>query len=322
MANAYRKIYKEIKKHKTIVIARHIGADPDALGSQFALKELIINKFPDKKVYAIGNPSNRFKFMGVLDKIEEIDYANALLIVLDTPDIKRIDGARVSDYKTVIKIDHHPIVDNFGNIEVIRDDASSTSQLILEFIFRNRLNITENIAKNLYTGIVSDTGRFMHSYTSHETFELVTKMLKQTNLDFTSIYESLYMRPLAEIRFQGYIYENMEITENGLGYIKISEELLKDYGVDSASSGNIISELKYIDEIVTWVFLTEDKKSNLIRANIRSRGPIINEVATIYGGGGHKFASGARLTSWDQAENLINDLDEIVKKYQEQQNNN
>lgn len=320
MANIYRKIYKEIKKHQTIIITRHIGADPDALGSQFALKELILNKFPNKNVYAIGNPSNRFKFMGGLDKPESIDCSNSLLIVLDTPDIKRIDGARVSDYKTVIKIDHHPIVDKYANIELVDETSSSTSQLILEFIFKNRLSITQSIAKNLYIGIVSDTGRFMHSYTSSKTFELVTKMLKKTNLDFTSTYEPLYMRPLPEFRFQGYIYENMEITENGLAYIKITEDLLKEYGVDSASSGNIISELKCIDEIVVWVFLTEDKKSNLIRANIRSRGPIINEVAAIYGGGGHKFASGARLTSWSQADNLINDLEKIAENYRKEQN--
>ena len=124
------------------------------------------------------------------------------------------------------------------------------------------------------------------------------------------------MRPLSEIRFQGYIYENMEVTENGVAYIKITEELLKEYEVDSASSGNIISELKCIDEILIWIFLTEDKKSNLIRANIRSRGPIINEIAAVYGGGGHKFASGARLTSWNQADNLIKDLELIAEEFQ------
>lgn len=320
MANIYRKIYKEIKKHNTIVIARHIGADPDALGSEFALKELILNKFPNKNVYAIGNPSNRFKFMGELDKPESIDYSNSLLIVLDTPDIKRIDGAKVTDYKTVIKLDHHPIVDTYANIELVDNNASSTSQLILEFIFKNRLKLTNNIAKNLYIGIVSDTGRFMHDYTSARTFELVTKMLKKTNLNFTSIYSPLYMRPLAEFRFQGYIYENMEVTENGLAYIKITDELLKEFEVDSASSGNIISELTCIDGILVWIFLTEDKKSNLIRANIRSRGPAINEIASIYGGGGHKLASGARLVSWGQADDLIKDLDKVTKQYKEEQN--
>lgn len=315
MSNIYKKIYKEIKKYHSIIITRHIGADPDALGSQFALKEIIQNKFPKKKVYAIGNPSNRFKFMGNLDKTEEIDTKNSLLIVLDTPDIKRIDGAKPGDYQTVIKIDHHPFVDEFATVELIDDNASSTSQLILEFILKNRLKLTTSIAKNLYTGIVSDTGRFMHSYTSSKTFELVTKLLNKTNLDFTSLYEPLYMRPLSEIRFQGYIYQNMEVTENGLAYIKITEEMLKEFEVDSASSGNIISELKCIDEILVWVFLTEDKKSNLIRANIRSRGPEINEIAAIYGGGGHKYASGARLISWNQADNLIEDLDKLTEKY-------
>lgn len=316
MPNIYRKIYKEIKKYNSIVIARHIGADPDALGSQFALKELILNKFPNKTVYAIGNPSNRFKFMGALDKIEEIDTKNTLLIILDTPDIKRIDGINnYKDYAYTIKIDHHPVVDKFANIELIDESASSTSQLILEFIFKNYLKLNPEIAKNLYTGIVSDTGRFMHNYTTERTFYLVNKLIKKTNLNFTSLYEPLYMRPLTEIRFQGYIYENMEVTENGLAYIKITDELLKEYEVDSASAGNIISELKYINQILVWIFLTEDKKSNIIRANIRSRGPIINEIAAIYGGGGHKYASGARLTSWNQVDSLIEDLDKITKEY-------
>ena len=315
MANIYKKIYKKIKKYDKIVIARHIGADPDALGSQFALKELILNKFPKKQVYAIGNPSNRFKFMGTLDKIEDEEKKGVLLIVLDTPDIKRIDGVRLEEYEYIIKIDHHPFVDSFANIELIDDSASSTSQLILELVFKNRLKLTNSIARNLYAGIVSDTGRFMHNYTTGRTFELVNKMLKKTELDFTPLYEQLYIRPLSEIRFQGYIYENMEVTENGVAYIKITEDLLKEYEVDSASSGNIISELKFIDEILIWIFLTEDKKSNLIRANIRSRGPVINEIAAIYGGGGHKLASGARLTSWNQADNLIKDLEIIAEKY-------
>lgn len=313
MRNIYKRIYKEIKKYDSVVIVRHIGADPDALGSQFALRELIKNKFPNKEVYAIGNPSNRFKFMGSLDKVEEINTDNTLLIVLDTPDIKRIDGVDINDYKNIIKIDHHPVVDNYANIEYVDDTSSSTCQLILEFALVNRLKITDSVAKNIYLGIVSDTGRFMHSYTSGRTFELVNILLKKSNLDFTNLYEALYMRPLNEVRFQGYIYENMEVTDNGLAYIKITDSMLKEYGVDSASAGNIISELKCIDEILIWVFFTEDKKSNLIRANIRSRGPAINEIAAIYGGGGHKLASGARLVSWEQAENLIDDLDEVLK---------
>lgn len=311
--NIYRRIYKEIKKYNNIIIARHIGPDPDALGSQFALKELIKNKFPNKKVYAIGNSPAKFRFFGNLDKIDELEIDdNYLLIVLDTPDIKRIDGIDdVKKYKTIIKIDHHPVIDNYESISLIDESSSSTCQLILELIFKNYLKLDNSIAEKIYMGIVSDTGRFMHAYTTKKTFKLVTKLLYKTNIDFTSLYSSLYIRPISEVRFQGFIFENIELTDNGVGYIKITDDILKEYGVDTASAGNIISELNFIDEIKVWIFLTEDKKNNQIRANIRSKGPIINEVASKYGGGGHKYASGARLSDWEKADLLINDLDEI-----------
>ena len=316
MNNSFKAVAKMIKKYNNIVIARHIGADPDALGSQLALREMIKNMYPNKKVLAIGNPSSRFKFMGTLDKCDDITEPT-LLIVLDTPDIKRIDGAILDDYDYVIKIDHHPVVDDFANLSIVMEDASSTAQILLELFFANRFKITESIARLLYLGVISDTDRFLHDYTSVKTFALVAKLLEETNIDFTSLYAPLYMRPLAEIRFQGYIYQNMEITENGLAYIKITDDLLKEYGVDSASAGNMINDLKFVNEIITWAFFTEDKKSNLIRVNIRSRGPYINEIASKYNGGGHKYASGARLTSPKQIDDLIEDLDQAALKYKE-----
>lgn len=316
MNNSFKAVAKMIKKYNNIVIARHIGADPDALGSQLALREMIKNMYPNKKVLAIGNPSSRFKFMGTLDRVDDITEPT-LLIVLDTPDIKRIDGAILDDYDYVIKIDHHPVVDDFANLSIVMEDASSTAQILLELFFANRFKITESIARLLYLGVISDTDRFLHDYTSVKTFALVAKLLEETNIDFTSLYAPLYMRPLAEIRFQGYIYQNMEITLNGLAYIKITDDLLKEYGVDSASAGNMINDLKFVNEIITWAFFTEDKKSNLIRVNIRSRGPYINEIASKYNGGGHKYASGARLTSPKQIDDLIEDLDQAALKYKE-----
>ena len=136
-------------------------------------------------------------------------------------------------------------------------------------------------------------------------------------INFTSLYESLYCKPLNEVKLQGYIYQNMTVTENGVAYIKITDALIKEFGIDSASAGNMINNLNYVNEILVWIFLSEDVKSNVIRANIRSRGPVINEVASHYGGGGHKFASGARLADWDLADKLISSLDELTKKYLE-----
>lgn len=314
----FKEILRQIKKYNNIVIARHIGADPDALGSQFALKELIENNFKNKKVYAVGAIASKFRFMGNTDKTDDLDYSKSLLIVLDTPDKKRIDGVEeIEKFPTIIKIDHHPFIEKFSenSIEYIESNASSASQLIFKFALESKLKLTQKAAENIYMDIVGDTDRFLHDYTSLETFELVTKLLKMTKIKFTKLYELLYSRPLSEIKFQGYIYQNLKLTENNVAYIKLTDDILKKFEVDSASAGNMINELKFVQEILIWVFFSEDTKTNLIKANIRSRGPAINEVAAKYGGGGHIYASGARLKNWEESEQLIKDLDEVSKKY-------
>ena len=315
--NIYKQVFEKIKEYDNVVIARHIGADPDALGSQFALKNIILELFPDKKVYAVGNPASRFKFFGSQDKIDNLNTNKSLCIVLDTPDIKRIDGADINNFEFVIKIDHHPIIDKYANIEIIDDNACSSSQLILEFVYENNISLSESCAEKLFLGIVGDTDRFLHDYTSPRTFELVTRLLKDTNIDFTKLYGYLYQRPIAEVRFEGYIYQNLTLTENGVAYVKLTDKLMKEYGVDSAAAGNMINDLKFVNEITVWVFLSEDIKSNLIRANIRSVGPYVNDIATKYCGGGHKYASGVKLKSWEEADKLIKDLDIITKEYKQ-----
>lgn len=313
--NVYKRIYSKIKKYDKIIIARHVGPDPDALCSQIALRDSILNTFPNKKVYAVGSPATKFRFLGNLDKIDENIYEKSLLIVLDVPDKKRVDGVDPEKFECKIKIDHHPLVDDYCDIEHIDDTASSTCQLILELLFKTRLKLNIEIAKTLYLGIVSDTNRFLYFYTSSKTFELVSKMMKKTGLTVDGIYDELYMRPLKEIKFQGFISNNMTVTENGLAYIKITDETLKEYEVDAATPGNMINNFNYVDEVIVWVFMSEDKNNNYIRTSIRSRGPIINEVASHYNGGGHIYASGCRFSSFDETEAFITELDEVCKNY-------
>ena len=315
--NLYKRIYKEIKKYDTIVLARHIGADPDALGSELGLKEIIKNKFPKKNVYAVGSPASKFKYIGSLDKFEEEMYNDSLLIVLDTPDRKRIDGVDPSRFKSSIKIDHHPFVDKTCDIEWIDDSSSSASQLVLELVYNTKLELTKEAAEMLYYGIVSDTNRFLYYYTTPKTFNLVSRLIKDTKIDFTKLYENMYLRPLKEVKFQSFISTNMTVTENGLAYMKITDDMLKEYNVDAATAGNLVTNFNYIDEIIVWVIFTEDLANSNIRASIRSRGPIINEVATHYNGGGHIYASGARLKTFEETDLLINELDEVCKKYKE-----
>lgn len=311
----FNKIYRKIKKYNTIVIARHVGADPDALASQIALRDSIKKTFPKKNVYAIGYPASKFKYLGNLDKFQESMYENSLLIVTDTPDKKRIDGADPDRFEYSIKIDHHPFIEKTCKLELIDDTASSASQLVIELIFKSGLKLDKNIAGKLYIGLVADTNRFLFSYTTDKTFSLVSKLVNKTNLNFGPLYDNLYMRPLKEARFQGYITEHMTITEHGLGYILLDEKTLTDFDVDAATAGNMVNNFNYIDEIVAWVVFSYDKSNDTIRGSIRSRGPIVNEVASHFNGGGHIFASGVRLKTNEEVDALVQELDEVCDKY-------
>jgi len=315
---AIKKIYNKIKKYDTIVIARHVGADPDALGSSIGLKEIIKETFPNKKVYVVGYPASRFRYLGELDKFSEDMYVNSLLIVTDTPDKKRIDGVDPSKFEYVIKIDHHPFVDKFGDIEWIDDSASSASQLILELAFNTKLKIPKSAAEKLFIGIVADTNRFLFYYTTPKTFDLVSRLIKETKIDFSNLYDNLYLRPFKEIRFEGYLFHNLKITENGFGYLYITEETLNEYGVDAATAGNMVNNFNYINEVYAWGIFSYDKNNANVRGSIRSRGPIINEVASKYNGGGHMFASGVRVANFEEVDLLVKDLDEACKVFIEQ----
>lgn len=310
-----KQIYRKIKENNKIVIARHIGPDPDALGSSIGLREIIKATFPKKEVYTIGALPTKFRFMGSMDKVSEDNFKDSLLIVLDTPDLKRIDGVSdVNMFKDVIKIDHHPVVDEFGSISYV-SGASSVCEMIIELTNDTKLKMTKYAAERLFMGVVSDTNRFLFYYTTQKTMELITKLIKDTKIDFTSLYDDLYRRPLSEIRLQGYMFENMIVTDEGLGYLKITDEVINSFNADPASSGNLVNNFNNIDEVLVWVTFSEDIKNNQIRVNARSRGPEINKILERYNGGGHKFASGARLKDPDDIEKIVNDLNELCAEY-------
>jgi phosphoesterase RecJ-like protein len=313
----FLKIYELIKKYENIVIARHIGVDPDAMASSFALKNSILLTFPDKHVRLAGTGSSRFSYFGKFDKFEEVKE-NTLLIVTDTPDIKRIDGvADLTKFSDIIKIDHHPFMEKFSenSVEYIDVKAGSASQIVLELIKETDLLMDKQIAEQIFWGIVSDTNRFMYNDSTSKTFHLVGELLEKYDLDLQKLYEPLYARPLEEVRLEGFISTNMQVTENGVGYIKISNQVLEEFKTDAAAPGNMIGDFNYI---LVWMFITEDVKNENFRISIRSRGPIVNTVAEKYNGGGHKYACGARITDINLSDNLIKDLDELCAKYKKE----
>ena len=308
----YNEIINKIKEYDTIVIARHIGVDPDALCSELALRDSILLTYPDKKVVAIGTGSQKFLSFGKLDKLET--YKDALLIVCDTPDKKRVDSVNFEEFNYSIKIDHHPFVEKFCDLEIIEDEKTSVSEIIMNIIEETELKCNSSIAELLYMGLVSDSNRFLFSNSTSDTFKIVSTYLEKYPFDITKAYQKLYIRPLNEVRLEGYISLNMTVTENGLGYIFITDDILKELGVDTASAGNMINNFNYIKEVLVWVTATEDLKNNQYRVSIRSRGPEVKEVAERHNGGGHKYASGVKAKTKEDVIEIIKDLNILLKE--------
>lgn len=317
----FKQIVKIIKNYDEIVIARHIGPDPDAIASQIALRDSIKATFPHKKVYAVGAGVYKFRYLGNLDKVDLKELQNALLIVLDVPNFIRVDGIENFEYQAILKIDHHPAEDIIGTVGWTDETKSSTCEMITELLLDTKLVLDTKIAENLYLGIVFDSDRFLLQNTSLETFNIVYRLLNTTKINFVPLYDNLYERSINEEKFHAYLTNNITISENGMGFINVANEALEKYKVEISAVSNQVNNFFFIKELLCWMFVVYDEKNAIFKVNIRSRGPVINEIASKYNGGGHKYASGARVKNYSDIEKLHKDLDKACLEYLKEQDN-
>ena len=320
MREMYKKIIKIIKKYDKIVLARHISPDPDAIASQIALRDSIKLTFPNKEVYAVGAGVHKFKYLGALDKPDLSTLNNSLLIVLDVPNFYRVDGINGLEYDAILKIDHHPAEDIVGDVDWTDSTKSSTCEMIAELLLYSPLAMDTKIAEDIYVGMVFDSDRFLLPNTSAETLKTAYELVKTSNINFVNLYDNLYERSINEEKFRAYLINNIEITENRFGFIFVPSEDLKKFNVEPTSVSNQVNDFYFIKELMCWMFVVYDERNDIYKANIRSRGPVINEVAAKYNGGGHKFASGCRTSDYKVIEALAKDLDATCKKYNDEEN--
>ena len=320
MKEMYKKIIKIIKKYDKIVLARHISPDPDAIASQIALRDSIKLTFPNKEVYAVGAGVHKFKYLGALDKPDLSTLNNSLLIVLDVPNFYRVDGINGLEYDAILKIDHHPAEDIVGDVDWTDSTKSSTCEMIAELLLYSPLAMDTKIAEDLYVGMVFDSDRFLLPNTSAETLKTAYELVKTSNINFVNLYDNLYERSINEEKFRAYLINNIEITENRFGFIFVPSEDLKKFNVEPTSVSNQVNDFYFIKELMCWMFVVYDERNDIYKANIRSRGPVINEVVAKFNGGGHKFASGCRTSDYKVIEALAKDLDATCKKYNDEEN--
>ncbi|MCF3943347.1 DHH family phosphoesterase [Oceanobacillus alkalisoli] len=308
-------IMKEIKQYGTIIIHRHVRPDPDALGSQAGLKEIIQASFPEKKVYIVGEDDPEFDYLVKMDVVSDATYEGALIIICDTANTPRVDDERYMKGEKIIKIDHHPNVDIYGDVQWVDTTASSTSEMIYELYEAGKEEgfiLNDAGARLLYAGIVGDTGRFLFPSTTKKTFQYAAELVTY-NFNRSELYQNLYSVETHILRLRGHILKEFEMFDSGLCAVKLTKELLETFQVSPDETGQLVQIFGDVKGIKAWVIFVEEE--DLIRVRLRSKGPIINEIAAKYDGGGHPMASGATIYKWKEADQVIHDLNEACENY-------
>ncbi|MCE3021799.1 DHH family phosphoesterase [Staphylococcus pasteuri] len=301
-------IMKEIESTDKVIIHRHVRPDPDAYGSQLGLKYYLKLKFPDKEIYAVGEAEESLNFIGTFDQIEDETYQDALVIVCDTANAPRIDDQRYALGARVLKIDHHPAIDQYGEINLVNTNASSTSEIIYDMIlhFNDESIINADVARVLYLGIVGDTGRFLFNNTTQHTMEIAGRLIGFP-FDHNAELNKMSEKDPRLMPLQGYVLQNFELFEDGYCQVRITKDVLEQFNIKSNEASQFVNTIADIRGLKIWMFGVDE--GDQIRCRLRSKGQfVINDVASDFGGGGHPNASGVSVYSWEEFDLLAKAL--------------
>lgn len=314
-------ILDKIKEYNRIMLFRHVRNDGDCVGASKGLKALIQLNWPEKEVYLIDSETAGYlAFMGPEDEPAAEDmYRDALGIVVDTASENRISNKNYALCKELIKIDHHIPLENYGNYVWVEEERSSCCEMIVDFYeqFRDELKIDSQAATYLYTGMVTDSGRFKYSGVSGDTLRAAGTLL-DVGVDTEILYARLYLEAYGYLKFKAQVYERMQITENGIAYLFVDKAMQEEFGLTHEQASACVGTMDSIREVICWmVFIENCDEAGSIRVRLRSRFVTINEIAEKYHGGGHACASGATVYSLEEMQQLLADADAHVKQYKE-----
>ena len=314
-------ILEKIKSYQRIMIFRHVRNDGDCVGASKGLKRILELTFPEKEILLIDSECAQYlSFMGPEDEdVADEIYAEALGIVIDTASEARISNKKYKLCKEVIKIDHHIPLESYGCMQWVEEERSSACEMIVDFYatFKNELKIDSEAATYLYTGMVTDSGRFKYEGVSGETMRNAGLLL-DVGVNTELLYARLYLEAFEYLKFKSEIYRRMEITENGVAYIYVDKAMQEEFNLTLEQASACVGTLDSIRGAICWiVFIENGDDEGSIRVRLRSRFVHINPVAEKYRGGGHACASGATVYGQEEMEALLRDADAVVKEYKE-----
>ncbi len=308
----FASILQEIQTHDTIILHRHTKPDGDALGSQIGMKHILKENFPEKTVYVVGDGAGYYGFMQDtrMDEIPDTAFKNALSIILDCGGAHLICDDRYHLAHQTVRMDHHLFTGKIADVEVIDSSYESCCGIVAQFALDCGLKVNPLAAQSLYTGMVTDSGRFRYDATTERTFRLAAFLMAQ-GVDLNEVYRPLYADDIESKQLKAKMTLKIQFTPHRVAYIYTTREEFQALNADSftVSRGmvNTMADLKGTD---IWVNFTETDRGVL--CELRSARQNINPIAVKYGGGGHAKASGATLPNRETAMAMLRELDEMT----------
>ena len=309
----FEHVLKVIERFDRIIIHRHNRPDGDAMGSQIGLRELLRHNYPTKEVYTVGDSTGFFGFMegADMDEIADEAYEGALAIVLDCGAEHLISDNRWKTAACTVRLDHHIFVGKLADQEVIDTSFESCCGIVTQLAVECGWAFTPLAAKSLYTGMVTDSGRFRYDGTTSRTFRLASILMEQ-EFDTNELFRQLYADDFESKKRKAQFVLKTQFSPKNVAYIYTTREEFDALGLDtftvSRAMVNTMADIRGVD---IWVNFTETETGVL--CELRSSRYNINPIAVKYGGGGHAKASGATLPDRETAMAMLADLDEMME---------
>jgi len=302
-------IISKIDDCQRFILTAHASPDLDAIGSELALDEflrqrgkhsLILNSDPIPPAHRFIDPQRRVRTFSPTRHRVAVSRAE-VIFALDTSGgwkrTGRVGEALAETSAQVVRIDHHPDDQAFGDLSAVDLDAAATGELIYELIVQAGGQITDSMACALYVAILTDTGSFRYPKTSPGTHRIAAALL-EAGADPTWLYKQVYEQyPLEWVRLKGYVLNSLKSNQDGsIVWCAISQATLREYNIDVSNLDGFPGLGMMVGGARVSVLCVELPKGD-VKISLRSDGSVaVNGLAAEWGGGGHPSAAGAMLS--------------------------
>lgn len=304
-----------IESYDIITIFRHEHPDCDAVGSQFGLKNWIKDNWPQKKVYALGvEYCRQGHCWPESDSCWNKDIENSIAIVVDTANFERIDDHSCQLADKIVKIDHHPNLHPFGNMQYVYVDGASTCEILADFFQQcPEQVVSQKTAEYLFRGMLTDTLSFRTSNTTSHSLE-IAGWLSRYGVRIPELNRELFDQSMENFKFSNMLRNSVQIREGRLAYRIVSVQEMEEWDMPIREVKNFIEEFGHVYEFEIYAIFCEKKigGKSYYDGSLRSKHVTINDIAEQFHGGGHANACGVKDLSEEDLENLLDKLYERI----------